>query len=164
MIALMISAVAAVACGDSGEGTPNGTVQAPAATPTAAPGTIELRYDGGILRVELAITPAERSIGLSNRDSLAADAGMLFIFENPRTPSFWMKDTRIPLDMIWIDADKRIVEIDADVQPEPGVPVGELKRYGSDVPVSYGLEVNAGAAERLGMRAGSQLQFDIPPP
>jgi uncharacterized protein len=134
------------------------------ATAVVAADEIELRYDGGVLRVELAITAQERAAGLSNRDSLADDAGMLFVFERARIPSFWMKDTRIPLDMIWIGEDKRIVEIDADVQPEPGVADADLKRYGPDVPVAYGLEVNAGTAARLGLRPGSQVAFDLPAP
>jgi uncharacterized membrane protein (UPF0127 family) len=157
-----LCAALAIACGSSAD--PVSIPTAPAATATSAPGMIDLQYDGGVLRVELAVTAAERSVGLSNRDSLAADAGMLFIFENPRMPRFWMKDTRIPLDMIWIGADKRIVEIDANVQPEPGVPDGQLRRYGPDIAVSYGLEVNAGTAARLDLRAGSQLQFDAPAP
>lgn len=146
----------AIACDGGGDG------PAPPPTSTPAPGTIELRYDGGVLHVELAITPQERAIGLSNRDSLAHDAGMLFIFENVRVPRFWMKDTRIPLDMIWIAADKRIVEIDANVQPQPGVPDSELTFYSPEVAVAYGLELNAGAAARLGLAPGSQLAFDAP--
>jgi uncharacterized membrane protein (UPF0127 family) len=157
----LIVALVGVACDD--DAATSGTA-IPVATSTPAQGTIDLRYDGGVLRVELAITAEERTAGLSNRDSLSADAGMLFIFEQPRIPGFWMKDTRISLDMIWIGSDKRVVEIDADVQPEPGIPDGDLTRYGPDVPVSYGLEVNAGTAARLGLAPGSQLQFDVPSP
>lgn len=150
--------VLALLCASCGDGA------TPVATPTLTPGMIELRYDGGVLRVELAITAEERAAGLSNRDALPADAGMLFVFGVLRTPRFWMKDTRIPLDMIWIGEDKRIAAIDADVQPEPGVADADLRRYGPDVLVAYGLELNAGTAARLGLRPGVQLSFDAPAP
>jgi hypothetical protein len=123
---------------------------------------IELRHDRGTLRVEVAVGAQQRAVGLSNRASLPADAGMLFVFERPNIPGFWMKDTLIPLDMIWIDEDKRIAEIDADVQPEPGVPDAELTFQRPTVPVSYALELNAGAAERLDLVPGSQLSFELP--
>jgi hypothetical protein len=160
IIALCAVLMTFVSCnGDDSRSTPPPGTPPPIATP--AP-TIELSYDGGVLRVELADTPDERSTGLMHRTSLPDDAGMLFIYEAPRIPSFWMKNTLIPLDMIWIGADKRIVEIDADVQPEPGVADSALRRYGPTVPVSYVLELNAGAAARLGLAPGSLLAFDVP--
>jgi uncharacterized membrane protein (UPF0127 family) len=121
-----------------------------------------LRYDGGSLRVELAVTPEERARGLSHRASLPAGTGMLFVFESARQPSFWMKDTLIPLDLIWIDADKRVEGVTPDVQPEPGVADGALRRYSSEKPVLYVLELNAGAAARFGIVPGSQLAFEAP--
>lgn len=152
---LAASLVLSAACGGS---------SGPAPAPTAAPpdGTIDLRYDGGSLRVELAVTPEERARGLSSRTSLLADAGMLFVYDAPGKPSFWMKDTLIPLDMIWVDADKRVEGIAADVQPEPGVADGALRRYAPETPVLYVLELNAGAAARIGIAPGSQLEFDVP--
>jgi uncharacterized membrane protein (UPF0127 family) len=160
LIALCAVFMTFVSCNgdDSGSTPPPGT---PLPTATSAP-TIELRHDGGVLRVEIADTPDERSTGLMHRTSLPDDAGMLFIYEAPRIPSFWMKNTLIPLDMIWIGADKRIVEINANVQPEPGVADSALRRYGPTVPVSYVLELNAGAAARLGLAPGSLLAFDVP--
>ncbi len=136
----------------------------PALDPTgpSAHDTIELHYESASLRVELALTPEDRSRGLSNRTSLPADAGMLFVFESERQPSFWMKDTLIPLDLIWIAADKRVEGIAADVQPEPGVADGALRRYSPATPVLYVLELNAGAAARIGIKPGSQLEFDLP--
>jgi uncharacterized membrane protein (UPF0127 family) len=121
-----------------------------------------LRYDGGSVRVEVAVTAEERARGLSNRSSLPASAGMLFVFESAHQPSFWMKDTLIPLDLIWIDADKRVEGITPNVQPEPGVADSGLRRYSSEAPVLYVLELNAGAAARFGIVPGSGLAFDAP--
>lgn len=108
------------------------------------------------------MTPDARVRGLSNRASLAADSGMLFVFESARLPAFWMKDTLIPLDLVWIDEDKRVVGVTADVQTEPGVADGALRRYSPETLVLYVLELNAGAAARFGMALGSQLEFDLP--
>ncbi len=152
-VLLAASLILAGACGGSSD---------PAPTPAVTPpdGAIELRYDGGSLRVELAVTPEERARGLSNRASLSADAGMLFVFESARQPSFWMKDTLIPLDLVWIDADKRVEGVTPNVQPEPGVADGALRRYSPETSVLYVLELNAAAAARLGIVPGSQLEFD----
>jgi uncharacterized membrane protein (UPF0127 family) len=153
LVAVLLAVI--VACNRDGRYPPD-------TPPTPAPRTTDVRYDGGVLHVEVAISAQERARGLSNRASLRADAGMLFVFEAPRVVSFWMKDTLIPLDMIWIAQDKRITEIDANVQPEPGVPDSELRSYGPAEPVAFGLELNAGAATRLGLVPGSQLEFDVP--
>lgn len=134
---------------------------APEPDATPADRTVELRYDGGVLRVEVARTAEERARGLSNRVSLADDAGMLFVYERPRRPSFWMRETLIPLDIIWIGADKRVTQIHAEVQPEPGVAVSDLERYVPDADASYVLELNAGAASRFGIDVGDELSFNI---
>lgn len=150
--AVLLLAVLIAACGSS-DASPRD-----AATPPAD--TIELRYEGGTLRVELAITGEERARGLSNRTSLPQDAGMLFVYDEAHFPAFWMRQTLIPLDMVWIGADKRVGSVTANVQPEPGVPDAELRLYRPDGPAQYVLELNAGAATRLGIDPGDQLSFD----
>lgn len=85
--------------------------------------------------VEEAKTKEEKSKGLSNRKTLADDAGMLFYFENPQKVSFWMKDTLIPLDIIFIDANEEIISIKQGI-PEDETPIIEDN-------VKYVLEVNA---------------------
>jgi hypothetical protein len=156
LAAVAALALAVTACARSAD--------APEHTATTTGPTIELRYDGGVLNVEVARTPAERSAGLSNRASLADDSGLLFVYESPRRPSFWMRQTLIPLDIVWIGADKRVSQIHADVQPEPGVADAQLKRYVPDADVSFVLELNAGAAERLGIEPGEALEFDVSEP
>ena len=108
--------------------------------------------------MELAITPEERQRGLMGRTSLAHDAGMLFVFEEERTLSFWMKGTLIPLDILFIDGEQRIVDIQTMV-PEPGVPTRNLTVYPSAEPAIYALEVNAGVAAELGLTVGMLVTF-----
>lgn len=101
--------------------------------------------------VELALTPDQRSRGLMFRESLAADAGMLFIFEAARPVSFWMKNTLIPLDMLFIAPDGRIATIAAMTTPHSEQPVP------SGVPVLGVLEVAGGTAAHLGIAVGDRV-------
>jgi len=155
--ALVAAALAAAACGGG---------DAARALPTAPSGlaVIPLHYDGGTLDVEVADRGDSRAVGLGNRDALASDAGMLFVFNSPLIPGFWMKDMRFPLDMVWIDADKKILGIARDVQPQPGDPPSKLRFYRPESPIIYVLEINAGASARLGLQPGDSLDFDLPTP
>jgi hypothetical protein len=105
-----------------------------------------------LFRAELADTPAERARGLMFREALAPDAGMLFLFERPRRVSFWMKNTLISLDMLFIDTDGQIVHIAERTEPET------LDPHGPDQPVRAVLEINGGFAERLGIRVGDSVR------
>ena len=104
-------------------------------------------------RIEFAITFEEQSRGLSARDHLDPDAGMLFVFPRERRRSFWMKGTLIPLDLIYLDGNGTVVSIHT-MQPEPGVQDAFLTRYTSEGPALYALEVNAGVANELGLQPG----------
>lgn len=90
------------------------------------------------LTVEIAKTQTERACGLSQRESLAANQGMLFVFPQPHALQFWMKNTFIPLSIAFIDADGTIIDIQ-DMTPQQRYP-----RYVSPKPVRYALEVNQG--------------------
>jgi uncharacterized membrane protein (UPF0127 family) len=105
-------------------------------------------------RCEVADTPAERAIGLMNRTNLSSDEGMLFIFESPRNVSFWMKNTLIPLDIVFIDESGMVVNIE-QANPEPGVSDADLARYSSDRPVKWVLEVNQGLCAAYGITPGA---------
>jgi uncharacterized protein len=119
---------------------------------TAEVKTLPLVIDteGGARRftVELAATPEEQAQGLMFRRSLAADAGMLFDLGSTRTATFWMKNTLIPLDMLFIAADGRIADIH-----QRAVPLSEAM-IESKVPVRAVLELNGGTAARLGIHEG----------
>lgn len=101
--------------------------------------------------VEMATTAAQQSRGLMHRRSLAADAGMLFDFGSGRSVYMWMKDTFIPLDMLFIDASGAIVEIAERTVPH------SLEVIGSGEPVRAVLELNGGTAHRLGIRPGDRV-------
>lgn len=107
-------------------------------------------------RLEIANSAAERQKGLSCRASMTEDAGMLFVFEDPGVYRFWMKDTFIPLDMIWLDEDKRIVYIEPDVQPD-SFPT----HFGPQESSLYVIELNAGQAALAGIEVGQQLNFTL---
>jgi uncharacterized membrane protein (UPF0127 family) len=106
-----------------------------------------------VFRIELARTEPEREKGLMYRDHLAADAGMLFLFERPSIQTFWMKNTLIPLDMIFIGADHSVAGVVANAQPLTLTP------RNVDEPSQYVLEIGGGLAARLGIRAGARVDF-----
>ena len=112
--------------------------------------------DGHAVAVEVADTPEKRTEGLMFRNSLGEDAGMLFVFDEPQEVSFWMKNTEIPLDIIFADEEGVVSELYKDVQPclLPFCPT-----YASHSKVKYALEVNAGYAEKNGIQAGSKLDI-----
>lgn len=107
--------------------------------------------------VEVANTNEARSKGLSNRTSLKENNGMVFIFGENTKPTFWMKDTKIPLDIIWIN-DNKIVLINKNVEPEPNTNDVDLKRYPAPSEIDYVLEVNAGFSDKNNITAGSTVQ------
>jgi len=116
--------------------------------------------DGTEVRLELALTDEERAQGLMFRDALAADAGMLFIFEAEEPVPFWMKNTFIPLDMIWISSEGEAVDVHAGVPPCRSDP---CPSYAPSKPGRAVLEVNAGFAAAHGIRPGVRLRFrDVP--
>ena len=101
--------------------------------------------------VELATTPSQMELGLMYRQSLPADAGMLFVYPAEQSVAFWMKNTLIPLDMLFIGADghiRRIVERTIPLSTNP-IPSGD--------PVRAVLEINGGAAEKLGIHTGDMV-------
>ena len=106
------------------------------------------------LEVEVARAQEEHSRGLMYRQSLAPAAGMLFVYGHPQDITMWMRNTYIPLDMIFIGADWRITRI-----AERTVPLS-LTSVASEGPVTAVLEVNAGTASRLGIRTGDRVVYE----
>ena len=102
--------------------------------------------------VEVATTEAERARGLMFRDELPAGHGMLFIHEEEGPLAYWMKNTRIPLDIVFLDKDMRVVEV------EHAKPLDE-SNVGPDSPTQYVIELNAGAADKLGLKTGDKIEI-----
>lgn len=112
------------------------------------------------INVEIARTPEDIRQGLSLKEKLAENEGMLFDipYKNSR-PTFWMKDMLISLDIIWIKDDK-IVSIHENLPPSPkNVPDESKERYTPDSPVDYVLEVNSGFVKQHGITIGDQVDL-----
>lgn len=107
--------------------------------------------------VEIANSDASREKGLSGRNMLNEDSGMLFVFSTPNQYGFWMKDTLIPLDMIWIGEDKHIVHIEKNVLPESYPTL-----YSPEEDALYVLELNAGEVEKNFFTVGDQVSIFLP--
>ena len=107
--------------------------------------------------VEIADTPESRELGLMFRESLDKDKGMLFIFDDEAERTFWMKNTKIPLDMIFIDADNKIIHI-LTAEPCAEEP---CKIYSPELPTKYVLEINAGESDKRGIKIGDDAKNTI---
>ncbi len=118
--------------------------------------------NGTTIFVEIADSPDTRAQGLMFRPSMARDRGMLFLFPEQGNHTFWMKNTLIPLDMLWLDKAGTIIHLESHVpictRKDDGCP-----RYQAPIKSFNILELNAGMAEKLDLVVGSQLKIDIPP-
>ena len=113
---------------------------------------------GKSFSVEIADTSEKQALGLMFRDKMPADHGMLFIFPNEAPRSFWMKNTRIPLDIMYFDKELKMVGISADTPP---CKVSRCPSYPSIAPAKYVLELNAGSASELGVGPGDRLTIEF---
>jgi uncharacterized membrane protein (UPF0127 family) len=117
-----------------------------------------VRLAGVWFSVELADTQKEQSLGLMFRDELADDQGMLFIFPTETRRSFWMKNTRIALDIFYFGSDLKLVSV---AENTPPCRTERCPSYPSTGPAQYVLELNAGKAAELGVKAGDLLELDL---
>ena len=115
--------------------------------------------DGRSVTAELAVSEAQRARGLMGRPRILPDQGMLFVFDTEAIHSFWMKNTLVALDMIWLDRDHRIVHIAPDVQPCPGDPCPSTTPAR---PGLYVLELKAGMAADFKLKLFDRLDFALP--
>lgn len=105
-----------------------------------------------VFRVELALTPQQQAQGLMGRTSMDKDAGMIFLFPEEAERSFWMKNTLIPLDMIFIREDGTISKVHDSAKPH------DLTSVKSEGPALAVLELNGGTAKKLGISAGDLVK------
>lgn len=109
---------------------------------------------------ETAVSDAEKRKGLMFRKNLGDKHGMIFVYEEEASRSFWMKNTLIPLDIIFLDSNKTVINIEK-AYPEPDTPDSELKVYRSESPAQYVIEVNQNFTERNGIRKGDRVEFTL---
>ena len=107
-----------------------------------------------VFQVEVAETPSKRSFGLQYRKELAADRGMIFLFPSEEQQSFWMKNTSIPLDMIFIGSDRKIVGIVEQAKPF------SLELRSVEAKSQFVFEINGGLSKRHGFKRGDSVRFD----
>ena len=122
-------------------------------TPTVTVGDVDFE-------VEVAKTQAERTQGLSDRESLPPMTGMLFVYGTVGHLAMWMKGMGFALDFVWVAEECTVVDTALNAPPPaPGTPDSELLRYTSAVPAAYVLEVNAGQVEQRGIQVGDKVRF-----
>lgn len=121
----------------------------------AGNGTLVLKTDSGphSFNIEIATTNGERALGLMYRRELPEDAGMLFLYDPPQPITMWMRNTILPLDMIFISTDGKVHRIESHTEPF------STEVISSDGTVQGVLEVNAGAAAKIGLKAGDEVAF-----
>ncbi len=117
---------------------------------------VELK--GERFTVEIADTREAQTRGLMFRDSLERDRGMLFVFPREAPRAFWMRNTRIPLDILYFDAELRLVSVAANARP---CKTAQCPSYPSEGPAQYVLELNAGIAGELGVTRGDILSVNL---
>ncbi|NCT00071.1 DUF192 domain-containing protein [Candidatus Parcubacteria bacterium] len=114
-----------------------------------------MSFGGRELSVKVADTPESRAHGLSGLDLLPAGEGLLFVFEAPESPGFWMKDMNFPIDILWFDSEKKLVDITEDFLPE-----SFPETVYPIEPVMYVLETNINEFENIGDLIGEGFVFN----
>jgi len=162
-VVVTVASLGVAACGNTtGAGatpsaTPDSVASAPRSDAGAAGPAVVLLPDGlapARVRVSLARTEAQQQRGLMYVQNLPVDDGMLFLFDIEKVQGFWMKNTLIPLDMIFIRSDMTVVGIVANAKPL------SLETLSVGQPSRFVLEVNGGWSAQHGVTAGTKVQFD----
>lgn len=133
-----------------------------AGTDSSTAGLISITLPGGtLIHAEIADTARKRAEGLMYRDHLDKNRGMLFMFDEAQPWTFWMKNTKIPLDIIWMNERRQIVHIESNVPICTRTDDG-CRQYKPNEPALYVLELGGGMAEQFKLQKGATLRFHIP--
>ncbi len=122
---------------------------------TEPPKEAQIIVNDRAMQVEIADTPDKRSLGLSLRDSMPRDRGMLFVFDEEDVYPFWMKNMEFNLDIAWINSSGTVVHVEKNLKPCLEI----CPSYESGKPARYVLEVNAGVSDELGIREGTTVKM-----
>ncbi len=115
--------------------------------------------NGSKVYAEMAIEQQELLRGLMFRDTLAKDRGMLFLHNKMGRYAYWMFQVRIPLDIVWMDNSKKVVEVQENVPPCPSAKAAECPQFGGNQDAQFVLELAAGMAKKYGIVPGSKIDF-----
>lgn len=122
-----------------------------------SPSYINLKINNKTYKLETAKTISERSRGLSNRNELCSNCGMVFFAKSDSIQPFWMKNTLIPLDMVWVNSEGRVVHIEqATIEEDPKNP---QKIYRNATPAKYVIELNYKETEKLNLKIGDIINL-----
>jgi len=124
------------------------------------PAAVDVDLHGKSYNLEVAKTVPQLANGLMDRPNLCPNCGMIFAFGLELPQVFWMKNTLIPLDMIFIDHTGQIINITTAI-PQPGVPDNQLKLYRSDRPAKFVIELNAGDSVKLSLKPGDIINLPL---
>ena len=116
---------------------------------------VNLKIKDQSYKIEMAVSSAQKIKGLSKRESLCKNCGMLFTFGFETQLPFWMKDTLIPLDMIWLDKNGTVVDIQTALE------TNSSKIYQNQTPAQYVLELNANDSNKIGLKIGDTIQLPL---
>jgi uncharacterized membrane protein (UPF0127 family) len=141
---LLASVLAAAAAARAGTG--------PEVVPLTLP-------SGKVLQTEVMVKDEDRAMGLMFRPSLPADRGLLFVFEDLDFHGIWMKNCRFPIDIVWLDEERRVVHV---AEAAPPCKVDPCPVYQPMKKAAYVVEINAGQARREKATLGSRLEFALP--
>jgi uncharacterized membrane protein (UPF0127 family) len=131
-------------------------LSASAGTPAVVPLTLP---SGKVLQAEVMVSDEDRAMGLMFRPALPLDRGMVFVFETADFHGIWMKNCRFPIDILWLDEEKKIVHVAESVPPCKADP---CPVYNPMRKASYVVELNAGQARREKAVVGAAVRFDVP--
>ena len=126
--------------------------------PEREPGTVDVRLGSKTYRLWVAANERNRRYGLMNRESMPADRGMIFVFREEQPLTFWMKNTLILLDILYLDAQGKVVGIHR-MEPNAKDALGEYVNTPSDAPSRYAIELNAGQAAAAGVKVGDHIEL-----
>ncbi len=159
LVALTLIAALLVSCSDHSNATP---ISAPVSSPAKEPATQLVVIHHLRFNMELALSPAQRMQGLSDRTSIDEQGGMLFVFPKPENVRFVMRRCLVPIDIIFAKEDGTITAM-YEMQVEPyDIDEDDLKLYPSHGPVLFALEFKAGTLAKLGLKLGDKLNLPFP--
>lgn len=113
---------------------------------------VDFDFEGKRINLEVAMTVEKKAEGLMGREELGANSGMLFIYSEPRRLQFWMKNTLIPLDIIYLDSSLEVIKIHQNTKPDQ-----ITERYASTEPAQYVIEMNGGWSEKNNLKVGDKF-------
>ena len=118
--------------------------------------TARLKLGDKTIYMDIADNPDKMHLGLGGRRSLAADRGMIFIYGDSGQRCFWMKDMEFPIDILWLDAQKKVGHIEKSLDPDT-----YPQSYCPDVATRYVVELQSGVSQAAGIKSGDSLEFEL---